>query len=173
VKDLILVCGAQQCFFHEHGSAYLGEKAEPLARRIKEFLESRTEKDSEVYFTYDVRSVEDSFFRGQPTMNYPGSPDLLPAEILAPLVRKKIRVSRPSAWFGGTLSAEIKKIGPKSIYLIGAETHSAICLTAADLRYRGFDVIVPEPLVASREDFYHGAGISMMATELGVNVVSG
>ena len=59
------------------------------------------------------------------------------------------------------------------VILLGAETNSSVLFTAENLKYEGYNVEIPEPLVIARDDFSHTSAISLIADVLGIKVTGG
>jgi len=172
LKNLVLAMNLQRAYFDPDGSCYLGESSEVVLARILDYIKNLDLNKYDVIYTRDIRNMEDPFFKDRNSSCFVGTLDVDPLSIFVPYTKERINTSRPSAMYKTPLETEIKKRGYRSIYIIGAETHSSVCLTAADLRYRNYEVFVPEPLVTSRDEYLHGAGITMLTSELGVNVTA-
>lgn len=172
MKNLILALNLQHSYFDPSGSCYMGPAAESARVRILEFLKGIDRNSHAIILTRDIRNVEDPYYRDKVSCNYVGTKDIEMLPEFAGHVTGLCQVSRPSALYKSGLEAEIKKIGVHKIYIVGAETHSSVLFTAADLRYRGYDVTVYEPLVVSRDEYLHGSGITLLSSELGVDVAT-
>lgn len=170
MKNLILVMNMQHGYFDPQGTSYLGGQALTVAKRIFVFLSSLDRKCSHVLLTRDLRSVEDSFFAGQRSINYVGTKDVEILPGFQDLADGVVNTCRPSALSGSVLLAEMKKLDIGKVVLVGAETQSSLCFTAADLRFRGYQVTVPEPLAVSRDAYLHNFAITLLTSELGVDV---
>lgn len=170
-KNVTVVLNAQWSYLHSSGSSYLGdEKAKTLKVRLQGYLDSLDASSNTIIFTKDIRSTDDSFWKHATTQNLVGSNDLNWVESLKPFISLPVHTSRPSAVFKTILSAEIRKHDPQEVVLVGVETHSSVLFTAADLKYQGFNVVVPESLVMSKDDYLHAAAVSLLADVLGVEV---
>jgi nicotinamidase-related amidase len=57
--------------------------------------------------------------------------------------------------------ARLEQLAPKSVVVVGMETHVCVYQTVRDLRARGFDVLVPVDAVASRRDEDRAIGLAL------------
>jgi nicotinamidase-related amidase len=171
-KDLVLALNMQVNYFDPRGTSFLGEDALKVRGDIVKFLHSLSRDTFEISYSRDVRSPQDAFYEGHTPQCIVGSgdtdmvPGLTGGDSLVFVAR------RPSALWKSPLINHIQKLEPTRIILVGAETNVAVLFTAADLRYLGYRVIVPEPLVVSKDNYLHNAGITTLVDTLGVEVVS-
>lgn len=172
-KNVVVCCNMQWNYFHCKGTEYMGEAAKTVHKRISSYLRSLSLERYAIFYTRDVRSPEDNFYAHQKTQCIVGTEDVIMMGELTSTSSLVVSATRPSAVWRTPLESEIKKHSPDQVILIGAETHSAILFTAADLKTKGFNVIVPEPLVTARDEYSHCAGISILADVLGISVVQG
>lgn len=68
----------------------------------------------------------------------------------------------PSAFYATDLEALLQKRGIRRLTLVGLETHTSVLLTAADAIARGYEVVVPDPCVAARDDDAHQAALRLL-----------
>jgi nicotinamidase-related amidase len=169
-KDVVIALNMQVNYLSVNGSSYLGPDSEVRKNNIREYLRKLDKVSTELYYTRDIRSPEDAFYSFAKTQCCVGSLDI---HMLPDLPRGNALVftsSRPSAVWMTAMLSELKKHEPEKITLVGAETNVAIMFTAADLRNRGYRVVVPESLVIARDEYVHSAAIHIMADCLGVEV---
>lgn len=57
----------------------------------------------------------------------------------------------------------LARVAPKSVVVVGMETHVCVYQTVRDLRARGFEVLVPVDAVASRRDEDRAIGLDLCA----------
>jgi len=165
--------GLQQSYLHNTGGRYLGERGEVLKARLKEWLNNLDKSSNILYFVREIHGQEDAFYRTGITHSLVGSGDIEVMEHFKSHMKLVVNATRYSALHKTMLESELSKIKPPKITLIGVETHTFVMFTAADLRYRGYEVEVIEPLVAAEDDYMHGVGLTVMANTLGVNVLRG
>lgn len=171
-KDVVIALNLQVNYLSEKGSAYLGPESEVRKENIRRYLQDLNKASTELYYTRDIRSPEDNYYSFAKTQCCVGSMDV---HMIPNLPRGNALVftsSRPSAVWMTAMLSEIKKHEPEKITLVGAETNLAVMFTAADLRNRGYRVIVPESLVVASDEYLHSAAIHIMADCLGVEVIA-
>lgn len=169
-KNVVVCLNLQVNYFGTKGTSYLGEQAKVVKTRIIEELRRLPKEEFEVIHVRNVRSPEDTFYSHEATQNVVGTLDIQMVEGLPPCSSILVSATRPSAVWRTPLLTEIKKLEPGCVYLVGAETNSAVLFTAADLRYLGYNVRVPEPLVVARDSYVHSFAVSQMADVLGVHI---
>lgn len=171
-KNVVICCNPQWNYFHSTGSSYLGDNAKVVLKRITSYLDSLNKDHYSIIYTRDVRSPEDNFYAHQKTQCVVGDSDLIMMEGLPNSKTLLVSTTRPSALWRTPVETEIKKHSAEKIILIGAETHASILFTAADLKTKGYNVIVLEPLIVARDEYSHCSGISILTDILGVTVSS-
>ena len=169
MPDVVIGMGLQRAYLHVSGSCYVGEHAEVLKVRIKEFLKTLPSQ-TVVMFTKEIHAASDTFFRRGKTHSVVGSDDIEILEVFKSFAKVMINVTRPDAFFKTPLESELHKRKPRKVTLIGVETHSNILFTASGLRSRDYEVVVPEALVWSADDYMHIAGINILSNVLSVDV---
>lgn len=172
-KNVVIGLNLQWAYLNSKGSAYLGDTAVVLKERLKAWFSSLDKESSLVFLTKDVRAVDDDFFRSQPSRCSVGSDDIRLCSFSHSLGGHLIQTTRPSAVHKTPLIGLMSKNHINKVFLVGVETHLSVLYTAYDLRCLGYDVVVMEPLVASSDEYMHTAAISMMANDLGVDIVGG
>jgi nicotinamidase-related amidase len=165
--SIVLVMNAQNSFLKSSGSVYIGQKAEVLKIRMKDYLSSFSGKK---YFCKEIHSISDNFFLGEKTHSVPSTPDVEIIDELKPFVNFVVEKYRYDAFYKTPLEAYLNVEKPDVVYIIGVETHTSVMFTAEELRNRGQNVRVVEPLLMSRDDCMHSFGISVMRNCLGVEV---
>ena len=162
----------QNGYFHPEGGCYLGGHSGAVLSGIVKFLKAKDAPGTEIIFFKAVRSVEDTYYRHRATANIVGSPDIQFVDEVAQMAKYIVYMPKPSAFQGTPFPGMLKSRDVYKITVVGAETHSAVCNTATTLRFMGYDVSVPEPLVTARDPFLHEAGITLLTGEYGVDVTA-
>ena len=170
MSDAVIGLSLQKSYLSKAGAQYIGDQAEALKVRLKEFFKT-VDKKNTIYFTREIHNTNDIFYRNSRSHAIVGSSDIEIIETLKPYSKFMINTSRFNALYMTPLESELKKAGFKRIYLVGVETHTNVLFTAEELRNRGYEVIVYEPLVASQDSYMHAAGINVMSNTLSVEVV--
>lgn len=168
--DILLVLNPQNSFLSKKGAVYMGEKAEILKVRLKDYLNSYT---GTKVFIRESHAMEDDFFVADKTHSIANSGDFHIHKALkryADIVENKIRYS---ALFETEILEELKLKRVKHVGLVGIETHTSVLFTAEDLRNRDYEVTVIEPCVMARDDYMHSYGITLMRHFLGVRITDG
>jgi nicotinamidase-related amidase len=167
--DAVIGLSLQKSYFNKDGAQYLGESAETLKVRLKEFF-NLVENKYTVYFTREIHQTSDSFYRSMRSHAIVGSSDVEIVESLKPYPKFMVNTSRFNSLYMTPLESELKKTGAKRVYLVGVETHTNVLFTAEELRNRGYEVTVYEPLVAAQDSYMHAAGINILCNVLSVDV---
>jgi nicotinamidase-related amidase len=170
-KDVILALNMQDNYFSPGGSSYLGESADRVSSAVKEYLRKVPLDIFEIMYSRNVRSPQDDFYAGQKTQCIVGTQDINMIPGLVHGGSLVVTACKPSAVWKSSLVAHLKNLDPTRIILVGAETNAAVLFTAADLRFLGYHVTVPEGMVAARDPYLHNFSITTMVDTLGVEVV--
>jgi len=168
-NNVVLACGLQRAYFNSEGTKYLGERAEILKVRMVEFLKS-VSKDTVIYYIREVHQTNDTFFLNCKSYALVGTPDIEIPEVFKTYPKFIVNTTRYNALYRTPLESELKKLSPKIITVVGVETHTTILYTAEELRNIGYEVVVPEPLTCSEDDYLHTAGINFLSNTLSVRV---
>jgi nicotinamidase-related amidase len=169
MDSIVLALSLQRSYFNPDGTRYLGERADILKIRLLDFFNSLP-SDKVVYFTREIHQTNDSFYQSIKSHALVGSPDVEIVEAFKRFPKFMVNTTRYSAFYMTPLDSELRKYAPKTVILVGVETHTNILFTAEELRNRGYEVIVPEALVAAEDDYMHAAGINIMSNALSVQV---
>lgn len=169
MPDVVLGMSLQRSYFHSTGSVYLGEKADVLRVRIESYFKS-TSRENVIFFTREIHQSNDTFFKKRRTHSVVGSDDIDFMECFKVFPKFVVNVNRYNAFYGTPLEAELSKIRPRRVYLVGVETPTNILYTAGALRERGYEVTIYEPLVTAEDDYMHTAAINMLSSMLSVDV---
>ena len=167
--DVVIGLSLQKSYLNKDGAQYLGESAEILKERLKDYFKLVDNRHT-IFFTREIHQTDDSFYRGTRSHSIVGSSDIEIVECLKPYPKFMINTSRYSALFMSPLESELRKTGAKRVYLVGVETHTNVLFTAEELRNRGYDVTVYEHLVNSQDAYMHAAGINLLSNVLSVDV---
>lgn len=167
--NVVIGISLQNSYFSKKGAQYLGEQAEILKIRLKEYFKMIDGKYT-VFFTREIHQTDDKFYRGHVSHAIVGSPDIEVVESLKPYPKFMINTSRYNSFYMTPLESELRKIKAERVYLVGVETHTNILFTAEELRNRGYEVTVQEPLVAAHDSYMHAAGINLMSNILSIDV---
>lgn len=164
---MILVMNPQNSFLSKAGEVYMGERAEVLKVRLKDYLSGFSGK--KVFFR-EKHSQQDSFFVNDKTHCLVTTKGFEVTEILKPYADIFYDKTRYNSFFKTGLDSFLKRQKVKSVKLAGVETHTSVLFTAEGLRNRGYDVTVIEPCCMSRDEHMHSYAIALMANFLGVKV---
>ena len=168
--DMIVALNLQNSFLDKSGSVYMGEKAEILKVRLKDYFSGMS---CPKVFVRETHAKQDDFFITDKTHSVVTTPDHEIHIDLKKYVDLKENKSRYCALYKTKLESQLQNHKTKTVFLVGLETHTSVLFTANSLRNRGYEVIVVEPCVMSREDYLHGAAIDIMRNALGVRVTDG
>jgi nicotinamidase-related amidase len=168
--DVVVACGIQHAYFGKTGTRYLGEKADVLKVRIESFLKQEHGRGSLIFAAREVHQPDDPFYRQMKSHSVVGSQDIEIPEAFKPYIKLVVNTTRPSAWYATMMESEMHKAKPSKVFVLGVETHLAVLFTAEEFRNRGYEVIVPEALTASDDDYLHALGVNLLANSLSVVV---
>jgi nicotinamidase/pyrazinamidase len=167
MEMLIIMC-PQNSFLSPEGSVYMGEKAEILKIRLVDYLSGFT-TGKRVFFR-EKHAESDSFFKNDKTHSIANTFDYQICGCfkgLADFFYDKIRYS---GFYETGFENLLKQNHVQSVFLAGVETHTSILFTSEELRNRGLNVTLLEPLTSSRDDYMHSVAVSLMANNLGVKI---
>ena len=164
---MIVVMCPQNGFFDRKGSVYMGDKAEILKIRLIDYLSNYTGK--RVFFR-EKHAEEDTFFINDKTHLVANTFDFKICDCFKGFSDIFFDKTRYSGFFETGFESFLRQEHTQSITIIGVETHTSILFTAEELRNRGIDVELLEPLTASRDDFLHSSAITLMTNNLGVKL---
>jgi nicotinamidase-related amidase len=169
MSNVVLAMGLQRAYFHSEGTRYLGERAEVLKIRLVEYFKFLP-RDTVIYYIREIHQTNDCFYLNTKSYAIVGTPDVEILEIFKPYPKFIVNTTRHNAFYKTPLESEMLKLGAKSVTIVGVETHTNVLFTAEELRNMGYEVIVPEPLTCSEDDYLHTAGISLLSNTLSVRV---
>jgi nicotinamidase-related amidase len=118
----------------------------------------------------ELHAKDDKFFQTDKTHSLVGSKDLEIPEAFKPYTKMIINTTTYNAFYRTPLESELNKIKPRRVYLVGLETHTFIMFTAEELRNRGYEVSLIEPLTTAEDEYLHGLGITMLRNFLAVDI---
>ena len=169
MNNVVLAAGLQRAYFHSEGVRYLGERAEVLKIRLIEYFKTIS-KNNTIFFIREIHQTNDTFYLNSKSYALVGTPDIEIMEIFKPYPKFIINTTRYNAFYKTPLESELKKINPKTVTLVGVETHTNILFTAEELRNMNYEVAVPEALVAAEDEYSHTMGINLLSNALSVRV---
>jgi nicotinamidase-related amidase len=164
---MLLVMCPQNSYLDPQGSVYMGDKAEVLKVRLADYLSTYVGR--RVFFR-EKRAERDTFFVNDKTHSVVNTSSYSVEDSLKKYADIYYDKTRHSGFFETGFEILLKKERVTEVTIVGLETHTSVLFTAEELRNRGIEVTVIEPLVASRDDYMHTAAISIMANHLGVRV---
>lgn len=164
---MIIVMCAQNSFLNPQGSVYMGEKAEVLKVRLADYLSSY---HGERVFFREKHGQEDTFFSNDKTHSIVNTFDYQVCESLRGFATLYFDKTRYSGLYETGFEDQLKRSHTRTAELVGLETHTSILFTAEELRNRGIEVTVIEPLTVARDDYMHSVAIALMANNLGVRI---
>lgn len=168
--DALLVMKPQNSFLSSRGSVYMGEKAEILKVRIKDYLLNFSK---DILFFREKHATHDDFFIGDKTHSVVTTYDYEVVDELKKYARKFYDLTTYNAFFETDFEDYLKQKKIRRLGLMGIETHTSILFTAEELRNKGYEVEVIEPCTMSRDDYFHGYAINVMRQFLGVRISNG
>lgn len=169
-RDLYIAIGVQRCFFSSEGTLFPGQQALQALSLIETFLAG---KEENTIFSRLIRNPEDSYYLNEPTYCIVGSSDIEFAGRFSKVSKTRIVAQRPSLVKIPSFMSIVKKIDVDTVHIVGAETHSSVLFTVADLRDLGYRVVIYPSMLVSRDQYLHDSAITIMASTLGAEVADG
>jgi nicotinamidase-related amidase len=167
MEQILLVMCPQNSFFDPKGSVYMGEKAETLKVRLEDYMGSFPGR--KIFFR-EKHGESDDFFSNDKTHSIVNSFDFNVYDSFKKYADIFYDKTRYSAVFNTGFEIFLKKEKISMATIVGVETHTSVLFTAEEVRYRGIEVSIVEPLLASRDDYMHGYAVSLMTNFLGVRI---
>jgi len=168
--DAVIACGLQNAWFSKKGSMYLGDRADVLKVRMESYLREQRARGGLIFGVREVHHASDTFYRRGRSHSVVGSHDVDIPEAFKPHLKLIVNATRPSAFFATMLDSELGKARPERVHVVGLETHMAVLFTAEELRNRDYEVVVPEALTSSSDEYLHALGVNLLANSLSVVV---
>ncbi len=157
----------QKSFFDPQGSVYMGDKADSLLVRLEDYLSTYNGK--KIFFR-EKHAESDEFFSNDKTHSIVNSFDFAVVDSLKKYADIFYDKERYSGFYNTGFEILLKKEKVTAATIVGVETHTSVLFTVEELRNRGIEVSIIEPLLAARDDFMHNYSISLMLNSLGVRV---
>ena len=167
--EIMLIMCPQNSFLHPQGTVYMGEKAETLKVRLIDYLSGFSGK--RIFFR-QKRAEADDFFVNDKTHSVVNTFDFHVLDDLKKYADIFYDITRYSGLYQSGLEIYLKKEQVQSVFVAGVETHTSVLFTVEELRNRGMNVTVLEPLTVSRDDYMHNAAVSLMTNVLGARLGS-
>lgn len=168
--DMLFVMCPQNSFLSSAGSLYMGEKAEDLKIRLKDYVGGYTGK--KVFFK-EKHAHDDSYFSRDRTHSIATTEDYKIEPSLQTYANLIYDKTRYSAFHNTGLEQFLIREKIQEVGIVGLETHTSILFTAEELINRGISVIIIEPCTMARDEHMHNFAISLMSNFLGVHISNG
>jgi len=168
-REEILVADMVAGFLEQGYPLYCGAKARDIIPNVVALLRSR-QRTNPIYVN-DHHQPNDAEFEQFAPHCIAGTEDTELVEELRQFPGDIIPKTKFSAFYGTTLDKVLADRCPTQVILTGVCTDICVMYTAADLRNRGYRVVVPSDCVASFDEQNHRWALKHMANVLGVIVV--
>ncbi len=168
-SNVILVIDMLKGFLESGYPLFCGEEARKIIPNVIKLLSEN--KDNAVLYICDSHSPDDPEFKMFPLHCIKGSDEAELIEELKPYPGVIIPKNRFSAFFKTDLERRLEEIKPEIITVVGVCTDICILYSVADLRARGYNVIVPVSCVSSFDQKGHEWAIQHMDKVLGANII--
>ena len=170
----LIVVDMQRGFLHPSGSLFCGEPARQIIEPVRERVLQEKDAGSDIFFTQDTHSPDDSEFDMFPPHCIKGSGEEDVIDELADLVlgARVITKRRYSAFFETDLAAQLSALDPDEVIVVGDCTDICVLHTVAGLRSRDYKVEVPADCVASFDAQQHAWALSHMDNILGARITN-
>lgn len=169
--NLYLALGFQGCYLNPEGTFFVGEEE---SSRIKEKVRSLIEhpKDGDILYIHQmIRRADDSYFQHEPTSCIVGHADILNPHGVSLLGVNRIVSPRPNLAAHTAFRTALRRHDIQKIFILGAEAHQSVFLTAATLKELDYDVVVLADYVGSRDPYLRTTALSMLSGTAGVEVL--
>jgi len=157
-------------FCEDGRNLYIGPVIHEIIPHIRDLLRREKASSSRIIFIRDTHEPDDWEFRMFPPHCICGTeePDVIPE--LMEFADGIIPKNRYSAFYGTNLDQRLAELRPDKIIMTGVCTNICILYSAADARYRQYEVEVPADCVATFDPAAHEFALNQMESVLGVKV---
>jgi len=157
-------------FCEEGRNLYVGPTIREIIPRIQDLLQREKAAGSHIIFICDTHDPDDREFEMFPPHCIRGTdePEVIPE--LREFASEVIPKRRYSAFFETNLDERLAELTPEKIIIVGDCTNICVLYTAAEARYRDYNVDVPADCVATFDPDAHAFALRQMQTVLGANV---
>lgn len=171
MANVVLVADMVRGFCEEGRNLYVGPTIREIIPRIREILVRERDAGSRIIFVCDTHDPDDKEFEIFPPhcMRGTDEPEVIPE--LADFASEIIPKRRYSAFFETDLDRRLEDARPDKVIIVGDCTNICVLYTAADARYRDYDVEVPADCVATFDPQAHEFALREMQSVHGVNVI--
>jgi nicotinamidase/pyrazinamidase len=170
-KEALLLVDVLKGFLEPDYPLFCGEDSRKIIPKIVQLLGKKTAEGTAVLYLCDWHEKEDPEFSMFPVHCVRGTQEAEIVDELSPFPGTIIHKTTISGFYKTDLERHLKELSPQEIYVVGVCTDICVQYVVADLRVRGYDVIVPEECVASFDPEGHRYAMRYMDKVLGAKVI--
>lgn len=169
-RTVVLVADMVRGFCEEGRNLDVGPTIREIIPRIRDLLQREKAAGSRIIFICDTHDPDDLEFRMFPPHCVRGTeePEVIPE--LKEFADETIPKNRYSAFYGTDLDRRLAETRPEKIIMVGACTNICVLYSAADARYRDYEVEVPSDCVATFDPAAQEFALKQMESVLGAKV---
>ncbi len=170
MANVVIVTDMVRGFCEEGRPLYVGPSIREIIPRIRELLARERAAGSRIIFVCDTHEPDDKEFEMFPPHCIKGTeePEVIPE--LREFADDIIPKNRYSAFYGTDLDQRLRQLNPDKVIIVGDCTNICVLYTAADARFRDYNVEVPEDCVTTFDPEAHVFALQQMEKVLGVKV---
>lgn len=170
-KEVVLVVDMLKGFLESGYSLFCGENSRNIIPKVSQLLEKKTAEGAAVLFLCDSHQEEDPEFSIYPAHCIRGTQEAEIIDELSSYPGTIIPKTTLSGFYQTDLDSRLIELSPERVIVVGVCTDICIQYVVADLKVRGYEVIVPEECVATFNPEGHQYALRYMEKTLGAIVL--
>ena len=170
-KEIVLVVDMLKGFLESPYPLFCGEDSRKIITPVVQLLKEKTGAGSAVLYLCDRHQENDPEFTMFPAHCVGGTVEAEIIDELSSFPGIVIHKETLSGFYQTDLDKHLTEFSPQRIYVVGVCTDICVVYVVADLRCRGYEVIVPEACVASFNPQGHHYAMRYMEKTLGAKVL--
>ena len=168
-KDVVLVVDMLNGFLEPGYPLFCGENSRNIIPKVVQLLEKNTGAAAVLYLC-DCHEEKDPEFSMFPVHCVRGTHEAKIIDVFSSFPGTAIPKTTISGFYNTRLDSHLKELSPEQVTVVGVCTDICVQYVVADLRVRGYRVVVPEDCVASFNTEGHHYALRYMEKILGAKV---
>lgn len=170
-KEVILVVDMLNGFLESGYALFCGEDSRKIIPNVSQLLKKKTSEGAAILFLCDSHQEKDPEFSIYPAHCIRGTQEAKIIDELSSYPGTVIPKTTLSGFYQTDLERYLIDLSPERVIVVGVCTDICIQYVVADLRIRGYEVIVPEDCVATFNSEGHQYALRYMEKTLGAKVL--